>query len=246
MGQRVVNGGNWPSRDPIGERGGINLYGFVDNDGVNQWDYLGLYKTRAAALKAAYKLVGDATKKSRKAGLEEFKGHFNDNANWELIFKHQVYNSVNYRAYPAAVINDNNLDYFKNAGFITLVFWVEHGVAVFCCDKEGEKEYVLGEVTRGTFPYLRNFTQDGTYGQVTIDVTVPKDCENGKLTDTVHSHNIGSGIVRKGGLEDFKVLDEPPSGADQDGANSRGVPNHAVIEKGGGYTAGIAYPKVKK
>jgi RHS repeat-associated protein len=33
--------GRWPSRDPIGERGGMNLYGFVGNDGVNRWDYLG-------------------------------------------------------------------------------------------------------------------------------------------------------------------------------------------------------------
>jgi hypothetical protein len=32
----------WPSRDPIQERGGVNLYGFVNNDGVNRWDYLGL------------------------------------------------------------------------------------------------------------------------------------------------------------------------------------------------------------
>jgi RHS repeat-associated protein len=34
--------GRWPSRDPIGERGGMNLYGFVGNDGVNKWDKLGL------------------------------------------------------------------------------------------------------------------------------------------------------------------------------------------------------------
>ena len=33
--------GRWPSRDPIGERGGMNLYGFVGNDGVNQTDILG-------------------------------------------------------------------------------------------------------------------------------------------------------------------------------------------------------------
>lgn len=32
----------WPSRDPIEERGGINLYGFVGNDGVNVIDRLGL------------------------------------------------------------------------------------------------------------------------------------------------------------------------------------------------------------
>jgi len=33
--------GRWPSRDPIAERGGLNLYGFVGNNGVNRADYLG-------------------------------------------------------------------------------------------------------------------------------------------------------------------------------------------------------------
>jgi len=33
--------GRWPSRDPIGERGGVNLYGMVRNDAVGRWDYLG-------------------------------------------------------------------------------------------------------------------------------------------------------------------------------------------------------------
>jgi hypothetical protein len=33
--------GRWLSRDPIEELGGVNLYAFVGNDGVNQWDYLG-------------------------------------------------------------------------------------------------------------------------------------------------------------------------------------------------------------
>ena len=31
----------WPSRDPIGEKGGLNLYGFVGNDGVDRFDLLG-------------------------------------------------------------------------------------------------------------------------------------------------------------------------------------------------------------
>jgi hypothetical protein len=34
--------GRWPSRDPIEEEGGINLYGFVGNDGVVNIDFLGL------------------------------------------------------------------------------------------------------------------------------------------------------------------------------------------------------------
>jgi RHS repeat-associated protein len=34
--------GRWPSRDPIEEEGGINLYGFVGNDGVGGVDVLGM------------------------------------------------------------------------------------------------------------------------------------------------------------------------------------------------------------
>ncbi len=34
--------GRWPSRDPIEEAGGVNIYQFVENAGVNSWDYLGM------------------------------------------------------------------------------------------------------------------------------------------------------------------------------------------------------------
>lgn len=34
--------GRWPSRDLIQEKGGLNLYGFVANDGLRKTDYLGL------------------------------------------------------------------------------------------------------------------------------------------------------------------------------------------------------------
>ena len=33
--------GRWPSRDPIGERGGVNLYGFVGNNSLFWYDFLG-------------------------------------------------------------------------------------------------------------------------------------------------------------------------------------------------------------
>ena len=33
--------GRWPSRDPIEEEGGTNIYCFVKNDGLNDWDKLG-------------------------------------------------------------------------------------------------------------------------------------------------------------------------------------------------------------
>ena len=34
--------GRWPSRNPIGEYGGLNLYSFVKNNGINSFDMLGL------------------------------------------------------------------------------------------------------------------------------------------------------------------------------------------------------------
>ena len=37
--------GRWPSRDPIEEQGGVNLYGFVGNDPANSVDLLGLAGT---------------------------------------------------------------------------------------------------------------------------------------------------------------------------------------------------------
>jgi len=65
----------WPSRDPIGERGGVNLYGFVGNDGVSGMDILGLKLVFSANcdqgkrnyLQKAY----DAVDASIQAGIEE-------------------------------------------------------------------------------------------------------------------------------------------------------------------------------
>ena len=34
--------GRWLNRDPIGERGGLNLSGFVRNNPISEWDYLGM------------------------------------------------------------------------------------------------------------------------------------------------------------------------------------------------------------
>ena len=33
--------GRWINRDPIQEKGGLNLYGFVGNNAIDKWDYLG-------------------------------------------------------------------------------------------------------------------------------------------------------------------------------------------------------------
>jgi RHS repeat-associated protein len=53
--------GRWPSRDPIGEEGGINLYGFVGNDAIRFADILGL-KTIDVEKCEAYLFIGHGGK----------------------------------------------------------------------------------------------------------------------------------------------------------------------------------------
>jgi hypothetical protein len=50
--------GRWPSRDPIGERGGVNLYGFVANNGVNRVDFIGMASTEYLKLPVFYRIPG--------------------------------------------------------------------------------------------------------------------------------------------------------------------------------------------
>jgi len=42
--------GRWPNRDPIGEEGGANLYGFVENNGINSFDPFGLLDTPSSTI----------------------------------------------------------------------------------------------------------------------------------------------------------------------------------------------------
>jgi RHS repeat-associated protein len=56
--------GRWVSRDPIGEDGGVNLYGFVGNDGVNYFDPYGLSTwddVKRFSRKTGWYLYGSAT-----------------------------------------------------------------------------------------------------------------------------------------------------------------------------------------
>ncbi|CAN5273988.1 hypothetical protein BH23VER1_BH23VER1_17900 [soil metagenome] len=53
--------GRWLSRDPMGERGGVNLYGHVGNDANNRVDFLGLFEWVIGASKTGKSEEFDAT-----------------------------------------------------------------------------------------------------------------------------------------------------------------------------------------
>jgi RHS repeat-associated protein len=52
--------GRWPSRDPIGEKGGLNVYGMVWNGVVSKIDFLGMAMTKAQCQSAVQQAMGSA------------------------------------------------------------------------------------------------------------------------------------------------------------------------------------------
>jgi RHS repeat-associated protein len=62
--------GRWVNRDPIGEAGGENLYGMVDNDAPNSFDKLGLFAGKACCW-LAKKLTKSAIKDHIKDALKD-------------------------------------------------------------------------------------------------------------------------------------------------------------------------------
>ena len=55
--------GRWLSRDPIEEEGGLNLHAFVENNGVNWFDYLGKQAIQTPQPQKPIKFYCDAAKK---------------------------------------------------------------------------------------------------------------------------------------------------------------------------------------
>ena len=64
--------GRWPSRDPIEEMGGVNLYGFVGNGKANRWDILGLSAPYAGV--SAVALLHIIAQEAAKKMADECKG----------------------------------------------------------------------------------------------------------------------------------------------------------------------------
>ncbi|MFU8893806.1 MAG: tyrosine-type recombinase/integrase [Luteolibacter sp.] len=103
--------GRWPSRDPIGERGGFNLYGFVGNDGVNWVDNLGLRKADFTLSEEQKDCV--CKFKSRLESIEE--------AGKMLI--------------DGIIFSGSDAGYYERTRFIQII----HGLAKMPRDDNGEK-----------------------------------------------------------------------------------------------------------
>ena len=149
----------WPSRDPIEEAGGLNLYGFVGNEPIDNYDQFGLapgdeHKTLEAAVNSAAKYISTMTTLSSYAGLFEFGLH-------RLEYLKQVklnpkmkrkthWRGENYVARTAGIfINAHE----KEDKVVQGVFGVEYGIRVFQVYKtDGSCPFVEGSSVRGKLP----------------------------------------------------------------------------------------------
>jgi RHS repeat-associated protein len=69
--------GRWPSRDPIGEQGGLNVYGFISNNPASTVDYMGLRSIPNGAGTAKYTIgITDPKTKRKSTKLHTVKYSF--------------------------------------------------------------------------------------------------------------------------------------------------------------------------
>jgi len=130
----------WPSRDPIGENGGLNLYGMVGNDPVKSWDYQGLWKkvirnTEAATARAATELERLAYGPYERTTIfKRFASRITNQYAFDLVFNSW---SLNFRAVSRKT----------NDGFAS------NSYSVKCVGDEGKEseayaEPLLGKIIR--------------------------------------------------------------------------------------------------
>jgi len=115
----------WPSRDPIKEEGGIDLYAFVGNDSINKWDFLGLkdYMILWFGDSKAHQLSDSWTRNKNS-----IKGH-------TLIAEnYQVQDGLEFRGAQTNLyrfFNKTNLSpgEFANCNALIVVYWIGHNDA---------------------------------------------------------------------------------------------------------------------
>ena len=236
--------GRWPSRDPIGERGGINLYGFVGNDGVNLWDALGkapgdIYSSKSQVFLAAKAEVVGATNESAKRGLVEV-----ENAKKSIVYAAGFFgkqgNDSVFMATKQTVSfqgRDHEITTYE------YVVGVEYAVIVYCIGKgENAGKYSYSDTMRGFIPTideLRNHTYEGG---VLIDEAVYNAIQErgDKSLAVIHSHNTKRYIEdpTKGTKNLADQTDQHKLTDPEDYADFFGLINCSVTEHGWDCTGG--------
>ncbi len=158
---------SWPNRDPIGEQGGVNLYGFVANDPTDAFDPLGLdisapfrqmqgCKNLQDALDtSANNQVKDALAEYVSGGLKKIT--YGSNAPWTLALqKHSHLDGVRARireeykrrcagSYGRTQGRDD-FDLNALSGFENAKLWIRDVILGAVLDLDINKAYTTGSI----------------------------------------------------------------------------------------------------
>jgi integrase/recombinase XerD len=204
--------GRWPSRDPIEERGGINLYGFVENHGVGKFDYLGNL-TKDEAYEGARDAVGELGRASRLRGLQQIRAAL-------LLYDRDIENPIDLGP-PLFGLSDAVLYNIQGTNIYTGVAGLEYSSTIYCCKGEGEeKEYNFTPPVVGKLPTREEYFQ-GLRGSVSPSGW-PDGC---KYVGHVHNHTMTDLFLNSDGSltspDNFWPSNSPASGPDKafDGEN---------------------------
>ena len=168
--------GRWINRDPIEEEGGLNLYGFVGNSGVDTWDKLGMaagvpYNTYEEAKTAA---VEDL----KKAGWDSWtrgKNALDKYSDWSKITP-QI--KADWAVYQRS---GKGLELSKN-----ILAGAEQYTVHYCLD---EKHY-YGTISSGQLPTASQVENGivGTVSDAEIDSAKNQLPDNSSIEGIGHTH----------------------------------------------------------
>jgi RHS repeat-associated protein len=207
--------GRWPSRDPLQERGGVNLYGFVGNDGIGRLDVLGLIEDEKWGFEDAYKAAHAAVRASGKAsqdrGWKELKGYFgleqsnllNFPESFQLLLRKAIVEKGDLGGYegnrlisPSGHFAYYKIENTKFEGGGRLVHWAfimgrETAAVVYCKNKKYGYLTLEGEMPK--FEKVKENAKDNfvLFGAVSDAATanlIKQIPEGGVPLHFVHSH----------------------------------------------------------
>ncbi len=178
----------WPSRDPIEEKGGYNLYAFVGNDGVNQIDLLGAkpgdeFETKGEAVKDALAYVRKEANRMYLTGYKNavryFDGLIYSKFSWKHLVQKEYYNKivVGPRAGKYWSVHKGGVGH---AGRQIIVAWgQENASRVYCIKETGNWSY--------------NYTP-GREANNATEAANPEAFSRGDILETPHPKHAGNSV----------------------------------------------------
>ena len=210
--------GRFIKRDPIEEYGGFNLYGFVNNNGVSKWDYLGMFGA-GGGIPWWYWSPGENAKRAKEHLDPESLKATKKAVGWFYV------------AVLAITPVDETILVCKGGQ------WVYQTVRTYKITKQLKKVKATGDAAKKIKLYHKGKLKDGKVNPSRkLDTTKSKESADGYKRDgETHEFEIDEATYRewqdKGLVEEFKDVDLPSGGRQVDDAVRINPPASGQLNK---------------